>query len=129
MNEKEDLVKWKTVETITPNYPDGVIFIKEDTPVEFPLAMVAFPLGGHENGTKKQRERAKLMAAAPELLRALQGMLERFDYNDQAIYSFATKEIDAAKAAIKKSYRVTFKTVQKGTLWKYLTNSPCNGKK
>ena len=52
MNEKEDLVKWKTVETITPNYPDGVIFIKEDTPVEFPLAMVAFPLGGHENGTK-----------------------------------------------------------------------------
>lgn len=68
-----------------------------------PLAMVAFPLGGHENGTKKQRERAKLMAAAPELLRALQGMLERFDYNDQAIYSFATKEIDAAKAAIKKA--------------------------
>ena len=49
MNEKEDLVKWKTVETITPNYPDGVIFIKEDTPVEFPLAMVAFPLGGHEH--------------------------------------------------------------------------------
>ena len=70
---------------------------------EFPLAMVAFPLGGHENGTKKQRERAKLIAAAPELLEALQGMLERFDYNDQAIYSFATKEIDTAKAAIKKA--------------------------
>ena len=103
MSKIEDLVKWKTVETVTPNYPNGVIFIKEDTSVEFPLAMVAFPLGGHENGTKKQRERAKLIAAAPELLNALQGMLERFDYNDQAIYSFATKEIDAAKAAIKKA--------------------------
>lgn len=103
MSKKESLLKWKTVETITPCYPDGVIFIKEDTSVEFPLAIVTFPLGGHENGTKKQRERAKLIAAAPELLEALQGMLERFDYNDQPIYSFATKEIDAAKAAIKKA--------------------------
>ena len=103
MSKIEDLVKWKTVETVTPNYPDGVIFIKEDTSVEFPLAMVAFPLGGDENGTKKQRERAKLIASAPELLNELKGMLERFDYNDQAIYSFATKEIDAAKAAIKKA--------------------------
>lgn len=103
MNKKETLVKWKTVETVTPNYPDGVIFIKEDTSVEFPLAMVAFPLGRHENGIKKQRERAKLIAAAPELLEALQRMLERFDYKDQPIYSFASKEIDAAKAVIKKA--------------------------
>lgn len=103
MNKKESLVKWKTVEAISPSYPDGVIFIKEDTSVEFPLAMVSFPLGGHENGTKKQRERAKLIAAAPELLEALKNMLERFDYNDQPIYSFAAKEIDAAKAAIKKA--------------------------
>lgn len=51
MSKIEDLVKWKTVETVTPNYPDGVIFIKEDTSVEFPLAMVAFPLGGHEKQT------------------------------------------------------------------------------
>lgn len=103
MSKKESLLKWKTVETITPCYPDGVIFIKEDTSVEFPLAIVAFPLGGHEDGTKKQREIAKLIAAAPELLEALQGILERFDYNDQPIYSFAAKEIDAAKAAIKKA--------------------------
>lgn len=103
MSKKETLVKWKTVETVTPNYPDGVILIKEDTLVEFPLAMVAFPLGGHENGTKKQRERAKLIAAAPELMEALKGMLERFDYKDQPIYSFASKEIDAAKAVIKKA--------------------------
>lgn len=71
MSKKENLVKWKTVETITPSYPDGVIFIKEDTSVEFPVAMVAFPLGGHENGTKKQRERAKLIAAAPDMLEIL----------------------------------------------------------
>lgn len=75
MSKKEKLVKWKTVETITPGYPDGVIFIKEDTFVEFPLAMLAFPLGGPENGTKKQRERAKLIAAAPELLKACQEAL------------------------------------------------------
>lgn len=57
MSKIEDLVKWKTVETVTPNYPDGVIFIKEDTSVEFPLAMVAFPLGGHENGAFCSRTR------------------------------------------------------------------------
>lgn len=27
---KEELVKWKTVETRTPGFPDGVIFIKEE---------------------------------------------------------------------------------------------------
>lgn len=100
---KEDLVKWKTVETRTPGFPDGVIFIKEDTPVEFPLAIVAFPIGGHENGIKKQRERAKLIAAAPELLEALRAILKRFDYNEQPIYSFAAKEIDTAKLLIKKA--------------------------
>lgn len=75
MNKKDDLVKWKTVETITPNFPDGAILIKEDTSVEFPLAVVAFPLGGHKNGIKRQRERAKLIAAAPELLKACQEAL------------------------------------------------------
>lgn len=70
------MIKWKTVETITPDFPDGAIFIKEDTSIEFPLAIVAFPLGGHANGTKKQRERAKLIAAAPELLKACQEALK-----------------------------------------------------
>ena len=76
MSKKEILIKWKTVETITPDFPDGAIFIKEDTSIEFPLAIVAFPLGGHANGTKKQRERAKLIAAAPELLEALQKVVK-----------------------------------------------------
>ena len=52
---------------------------------------------------EKQEEYARLLAASPELLKALKGMLERFDYNDQPIYSFAAKEIDAAKKAIKKA--------------------------
>ena len=44
-----------------------------------------------------------MMATAPELLEALQAMLERFDYKEQSIYSFAAKEIDVAKAVIKKA--------------------------
>lgn len=50
-----------------------------------------------------QEANAQLIASAPELLEALQGMLERFDYREQSTYSFASKEIDAAKAAIKKA--------------------------
>lgn len=68
-----EIIKWKEVETKTPTYPDGVIIIKEDTEIEYPLAIVPFP-GKHENGTKMQRKRAKLIAAAPELL----DILERF---------------------------------------------------
>ena len=34
MSKKEILIKWKTVETITPDFPDGAIFIKEDTSIE-----------------------------------------------------------------------------------------------
>ncbi len=99
----DNTIKWKTVEVINPLYPDGAILIKEETPEELPLAIVPFPLGGHKNGTERQRERAKLIVSAPELLDALQGMLERFNYDNQAIYFFAAKEIDAAKAAIKKA--------------------------
>ena len=76
MSKKEDLLKWKIVETITPNFPDGVIIIKEDTAVEYPLALVPFPVGRHKNGTKKQKKNAKLVAAAPELLRACKEALK-----------------------------------------------------
>lgn len=43
MSRKEILIKWKTVEEQTPLFPDGVIFIKEDTSIEYPLALVPIP--------------------------------------------------------------------------------------
>ena len=79
--------------------------IVEDDRTQFPVCN--FGLSSLEQQPeallKKQERYAKLLASAPELLKALQGMLERFDYNDQVIYSFAAKEIDAAKEAIKKA--------------------------
>ena len=79
--------------------------IIEDDSTQFPVCN--FGLSSLEQQPeallKKQERYAKLLASAPELLKALQGMLERFDYNDQVIYSFAAKEIDAAKEAIKKA--------------------------
>ncbi len=47
------------------------------------------------SGSKEWAERAKLMAAAPELLAALQGVLRVADR--------ATDEFDAARAAIAKA--------------------------
>ncbi len=79
--------------------------IVEDDSTQFPVCN--FGLSSLEQQPeallKKQERYAKLLASAPELLKALQGMLERFDYNYQVIYSFAAKEIDAAKEAIKKA--------------------------
>ena len=79
--------------------------IVEDDSTQFPVC--SFGLSTLEQQPKalleKQEEYARLLAASPELLKALKGMLERFDYNDQPIYSFAVKEIDAAKKAIKKA--------------------------
>lgn len=69
--------------------------IVEDDSTQFPVCN--FGLSSLEQQPeallKKQEGYAKLLAAAPELLKALQGMLERFDNNYQPIYSFATKEI------------------------------------
>ena len=48
MSRKEILIKWKTVEEQTPLFPDGVIFIKEDTSIEYPLALVPIPQGRHK---------------------------------------------------------------------------------
>lgn len=79
--------------------------IVEDDSTQFPVCN--FSLSTLEQQPKalleKQEEYAKLLASAPDLLKALKGMLERFDYKDQVIYSFAAKEIDAAKKAIKKA--------------------------
>lgn len=95
-------IKWKGVETITPNYPDGAILVKEDTPVEFPLAVVPFP-HQHLRGTLNQRQRAKIIVAAPELLAALTDLVNLFDPEKQSIYGFARKQIDRAKAVIEKA--------------------------
>lgn len=69
-------IKWKTVETIMSMYPNGVIVIKEDTEAEFPIASVPFPMGFYREGIQRQRERARLMAAAPELLEKLERLVK-----------------------------------------------------
>ena len=45
----------------------------------------------------------RLTAAAPELLEALMDMIDTFDPEKQALYSFAKNKIDKAKNAIKKA--------------------------
>lgn len=95
MSKKEKLVKWKTVETMTPIFPDGVIFIKEDTFIEYPLALVPFPQGRHKNGMKLQQKNAKLIAAAPELLKACQEAL-RYVCVEEPAYNVL---VDAIKKA------------------------------
>ncbi len=95
MSKKDILIKWKTVETITPLFPDGVIYIKEDNSIEYPLALVSFPLGRHKNGTKKQKKNAKLIAAAPELLRACKEAL-RFVCIEEPAYDILCDAIKKA---------------------------------
>lgn len=95
MSKKDILIKWKTVETITPLFPDGVIYIKEDNSIEYPLALVPFPLGRHKNGTKKQKKNAKLIAAAPELLRACKEAL-RFVCIEEPAYDILCDAIKKA---------------------------------
>lgn len=72
----ENVNKLKTVELWSyPSYPDGAIVIKEDTSVERPVAILPFPVGKHERGTEKQRQYARLLAAAPEILEKLENLM------------------------------------------------------
>lgn len=79
-----------------PQYPDGVIFIKENTAAERPVAVIPFPLGKHPVGTTKQRDYAKLMSSAPELLELLKRFVEvSASFNDK---QFGKKYPDAVLA-------------------------------
>ncbi len=95
-------IKWKTVETITPIYPDGVIMIKEDTEVECPIALVPFPMGTHKEGVKMQRERANLMTAAPELLEKLEKLVEAVEPFDDAVLKEKYESVALAWSDAKK---------------------------
>ena len=48
---------------------------------------------------------ARLLAAAPDLLAALESLVETFDPDRQVIYSFARGKIEAAKHAIEYIYQ------------------------
>lgn len=78
--------------------------IVEDDSTQFPVCN--FGLSSLEQQPeallKKQERYAKLLASAPELLKALQGMLERFDYNDQVIYSLQLKRLMLQKKQLRK---------------------------
>ena len=48
---------------------------------------------------------ANLIAAAPDLLEALKELTKIFDHEKQSMYGFASKQIEAANAAISKAER------------------------
>lgn len=77
--------KLKTVEyAIHPQYPDGVIFIKENKAVGRPVAAIPFPKGNHPTVTTKQRYYAKLMSLAPEMFELLKKIVEvSASFNDK----------------------------------------------
>lgn len=83
-------------------FKDGAIVIKEDTDVERPVAIVPFPLDKHEGGVKKQRQYAKLLAAAPEILDKLNKLLEAVAPLDDTLLKDFYKEAVIAYAEAKK---------------------------
>lgn len=87
----------------------GTIKIKADNAAHTPIAIIATPVGNGwlENPRWRQAayDKAGLIAASPELLEALQNLVETFDYEQQEIYSFAADKIDFAKAIIAKALK------------------------
>ncbi len=84
--EKHMIKKLKTIEENSCiNYEYGAIKIKEDTDVESPVAIVPFPVGRPERGMERQRQYAKLMAAAPELLEKLERLTQAIGLLDDSV--------------------------------------------
>lgn len=97
------ITKLKTEEHEThPVYPDGVIMIKENTSIEHPVAIVPFPMGRHKRGTEKQREYAKLLASAPELLEKLNALVETVGCLDACVLKDFYQESVITYASAKK---------------------------
>lgn len=59
----------------------------------------------HPMPTERVEANARLLAAAPDLLAALESLVETFDPDKQVIYSFARGKIDAAKRTIEYIYQ------------------------
>jgi glycine/D-amino acid oxidase-like deaminating enzyme len=60
--------------------------------------VTAGPIGPDESSREEKRANARLIAAAPELLQALQDMLDmtRFQYKEMATYKYAQEIINKA---------------------------------
>lgn len=79
--------------------------IKEDTDVEFPVAVIPFPIGGRKGGLVRQNRYAKLLAATPELLEKLERLIKAIEPLDEEIlklkYANVVSAWKAAKELIK----------------------------
>ena len=62
-------------------------------------------ISGDAVGCAPVEANARLLAAAPDLLAALESLVETFDPDRQVIYSFARGKIEAAKHAIEYIYQ------------------------
>lgn len=79
--------------------------IKEDTDVEFPVAVIPFPIGEHKGSLVRQNRYAKLLAATPELLEKLERLIKAIEPLDEEIlklkYANVVSAWKAAKELIK----------------------------
>ena len=95
MSEITEFKKWAQIElSTTPEYPDGVIHIKEDTRTQCPVGLLPLPLGKHPRGTERQRRNANLIVAASDLLHACRQVLTN-GFNDQS-YNLLIEAVEKA---------------------------------
>ena len=60
-------------------------------------------VGYEEDIDQEQRANARLIAAAPELLEALQTLVTFSDFNDEESHATFVRQLDGARAAIAKA--------------------------